>query len=361
MSRPTTASTPLSTNRYLPDVLHPQGWENLIEFSSFPWPTWTFRITATDLIVRQEILVARDTCETVLRWSVAVDCPHGCRLTLRLLMSGRDYHALHRKNGSFDFLLFEGPGRKCGAAALRRISRGDRADERKLSQLIRSGSATFFTSKNASAVSTHVEDLASPGVFTWNLDAPARRPWCSGPGDSLNVRTESLCLLSASSARSWRRREAADRFALALPVGQLSCRSWWGAAARCSPAILGSPIGAATPSLPCAGCARRAHHSEAARILSAGQNGLRGDASQPLRRSGDAPEFNSVDASLWFVVAVHEFCIDRRRARASDHTGEGETAVCRVRGHFARLCGGTRFGIRADAMDCCAPGEPESS
>ena len=30
--------------------------------------------------------------------------------------------------------------------------------------------------------------------------------------------------------------------------------------------------------------------------------------------SGDTPEYNSVDASLWFVVAVHEFLRDRRGA-----------------------------------------------
>ena len=35
--------------------------------------------------------------------------------------------------------------------------------------------------------------------------------------------------------------------------------------------------------------------------------------------AGDAPEYNSVDASLWFIVAVHEFCAARGEALAAGH------------------------------------------
>ena len=35
---------PLSTNLY-PDAIHPAGYEHCIEFSTDPWPTWTFDCT----------------------------------------------------------------------------------------------------------------------------------------------------------------------------------------------------------------------------------------------------------------------------------------------------------------------------
>src|SRR5206468_9672746 len=64
---------------------------------------------------------------------------------------------------------------------------------------------------------------------------------------------------------------------------------------------------------------------------------------------GEAPEFNSVDASLWYVVAVHELLqlvpkdsplltAEQRRSL--------ESAVTQIVNGYAD---GTRFGIRMDA------------
>src|SRR5208283_1077198 len=94
-------TVPLSTNHYSPGVIHPRGWRHLIGFEREPWPSWTFRVSP-DATVRQEVLVARDTCETVLRWRLS-EGARPCRLSVRLLMSGRDYHALHRTNAGFNF------------------------------------------------------------------------------------------------------------------------------------------------------------------------------------------------------------------------------------------------------------------
>ncbi len=76
----------LSTNLYLPDVLHPAGWQQLTAFEAAPWPSWTFRVSP-EATVRQEILVARDSCETVLRWRLSGAGPT-CRLHVRPLLSG---------------------------------------------------------------------------------------------------------------------------------------------------------------------------------------------------------------------------------------------------------------------------------
>src|SRR6266496_4232251 len=73
---------------------------------------------------------------------------------------------------------------------------------------------------------------------------------------------------------------------------------------------------------------------------------------------GEAPEFNSVDASLWYVVAVHELL----RLVPADSTllttaqrRALESAVQQIVNGYAA---GTRFGIRMDADGLLAAGVP---
>src|SRR6185312_12436866 len=81
--------------------VYPDGSDRLVSFSRDPWPSWRFRILE-DQFLEQELFVSRATCDTVLRWRVD-GAPPGLRLTLRLLLSGRDSHALHRENPAFAF------------------------------------------------------------------------------------------------------------------------------------------------------------------------------------------------------------------------------------------------------------------
>jgi len=73
---------------------------------------------------------------------------------------------------------------------------------------------------------------------------------------------------------------------------------------------------------------------------------------------GRDPEFNSVDASLWFVIAVHDLVIACNRGRAPLPAKERRpllAAVEEIVGGYAR---GTRHGIRADSDGLLAAGEP---
>lgn len=89
------ACTHISTQRYLGDVQHPDGWRGITAFSATPWPTWQFACGVT-----QEILVGRQGAGTVLRWR-RTNAGAPARLCVRPLLSGRDYHALHRRNEAF--------------------------------------------------------------------------------------------------------------------------------------------------------------------------------------------------------------------------------------------------------------------
>jgi predicted glycogen debranching enzyme len=73
---------------------------------------------------------------------------------------------------------------------------------------------------------------------------------------------------------------------------------------------------------------------------------------------GEAPEFNSVDASLWYVIAVFEFLglvkSNRMRLTKSDRATL-HTAVESILDGYAN---GTRFGIRCDEDGLIAAGQP---
>ena len=87
---------PLTSQRYTPDVVHPEGWRLLTGFSRDPWPSWRF-ILPNGVEIVHEVFVSRETSETVLRWR-REGAGGPCRLHVRPFISGRDYHALHREN-----------------------------------------------------------------------------------------------------------------------------------------------------------------------------------------------------------------------------------------------------------------------
>ena len=95
------SSFPLSTQHYVPDVIHPRGLDHLTQFTPEPWPMWTFDGPDT-LRITQELIVDRADGDVLLAWR-RVRGDGIARLHVRPLLSGRDYHALMRENDAFDF------------------------------------------------------------------------------------------------------------------------------------------------------------------------------------------------------------------------------------------------------------------
>src|ERR671936_2708029 len=91
----------LTTQRYAPDVLHPDGATRMVSFTNEPWPTWVFELPDGTKLT-QEIFVQHGTGTTVMTWTMS--SPGGAaRLHVRPFLSGRDYHATHHENGAFRF------------------------------------------------------------------------------------------------------------------------------------------------------------------------------------------------------------------------------------------------------------------
>jgi predicted glycogen debranching enzyme len=70
---------------------------------------------------------------------------------------------------------------------------------------------------------------------------------------------------------------------------------------------------------------------------------------------GETPEFNSVDASLWYVIASHEFLQSASNFFTPDQIAKIESAIEAILEGYSR---GTRFGIRLDEGGLLACGVP---
>jgi predicted glycogen debranching enzyme len=73
---------------------------------------------------------------------------------------------------------------------------------------------------------------------------------------------------------------------------------------------------------------------------------------------GEAPEFNAVDASLWFVIAVGDLFDAAARTRESICAADRDRLESAVESILAGYAAGTRFGIRLDADGLLAAGQP---
>src|SRR5689334_17830943 len=64
----------LSSQRYSPGVIHPDGNDRLIDFRTDPWPTWTYRLDDGTRI-EQELFVPHGRAAVALRWRLLDPAP----------------------------------------------------------------------------------------------------------------------------------------------------------------------------------------------------------------------------------------------------------------------------------------------
>ncbi|MFL5398803.1 MAG: glycogen debranching enzyme N-terminal domain-containing protein, partial [Myxococcales bacterium] len=100
----------LATNAY-PDVIHPQGYRNVIEFRLDPFPTWVFEIAGGRIEKSLFLVQGEDTVVVLYRAS------RPCRLAIGPFLAFRDYHSLVHANPALDRSVRE--ERNAGALTLR--------------------------------------------------------------------------------------------------------------------------------------------------------------------------------------------------------------------------------------------------
>ena len=339
----------LSAHHYSPDVVHPDGHRRIVAFAASPWPTWTFRIDDGTEIT-QEIFAVHGSPRVVLRWTLRGSGP--ATMEVRPLMSGRDYHALHRENPNFSF-KFEQSGE---AVRFQPYPDLPVASFRANGAFRPAGDwyRSFNYSLEAERGLDFVEDLASPGVFTFDLSRRAASIVLSareaGTGPAADDRAEDLA-----------EREARRRATFAGPL-ERAADSYLVGRGSGTTVVAGYPWftdwGRDTFIALRGLCLATGRIEDAARILVEWSDAVsEGMLPNRFPDRGEAPEYNSVDASLWFVVAVHDFLSAASRARHTRSPTTRNKLVGAVHAILEGYSAGTRHGIKVDQDGLLAAGE----
>jgi predicted glycogen debranching enzyme len=344
----------LTRQWYAPDVISPADAAPCVSFKHDPWPTWDLALDG-GTIVRMSCLVTHASAKTVLRWDVQAG-PEGAQATdlilkVRPLLSGRDYHALHRENGAFDFTA-ETDGQWVrwrpygGLPAVVAQTNGQYAHEPDWYR-------NFLYVCERERGLDDIEDLAAPGVFSFDLRA--------APG---------IMLLSAQEGgqavadRAAAPRDCGAQDALARAeryAGQESARraSFSGVLHCAADAYVvsrddGLTVLAGFPwftdwgrdtFIAMRGLLLATGRLDDARAILLAWVPYISKGMLPNRfpDDGGEPAYNAVDASLWFVVAVHEY-LAMAHAAAADRSRLQQACELILAGYAA----GTRHGIAAD-------------
>jgi predicted glycogen debranching enzyme len=343
----------ISSQAYAPELVHPDGASRIDGFEHEPWPRWTFTLPDGTRL-SQEVLVPKDASVTAVVWKL-LSGSGPVSLEVRPFLSGRDYHSLHHENAAFRFEASEAPDRTIRFEPYPSVP----------AVLVRTNGAFFpardwyrgfvYAEEKARGLDFS-EDLASPAIFRFDLSGEAILLLATeGHETVLGSGSAEAAFASIRQRERERRIRFADRLeraADAYLVRRGSGRTivagypWftdWGRDTFI--ALRGLCL--ATGRLP-----------EAEGILVEWAGAVsEGMLPNYFPDAGAEPEFNSVDASLWYVVAVYEWletmaAAGRKASRASVATMR--SAVEAILDGYAR---GTRFGIRADADGLLAAGE----
>jgi predicted glycogen debranching enzyme len=348
----------LTSQCYAPGVLAGEGAQCIESFEANPWPTWRFRLEDGTLI--QHEIIARKGSPTVLvTWKriESADTEHvvpplggSVKLFVRPFLSGRDYHSLHHKNNEFNF-----EPQQCGQNLIWNPYPG-------LPSIISFTNGSYqhdpqwyrnFLYENERARGLdHIEDLASPGVFEFDLAADEAL-WLLSTEDSAdefeNPLLRALNLRISEHSRRQKfspLQQAADSYLVQGARGQtiIAGYPWF--------ADWGRDTFIAIRGL----CLANDRLNEAGEILASWAASVsEGMLPNRFPDQGQQPEYNSVDASLWYVIAVGEY-IDQLRARdlTDPRANQLQSAIKQIlQGYSA----GTRFGIRMDSDGLLACGQ----
>jgi len=350
----------LTSQWYAPGVLGGRGAENIESFESSPWPKWIYQFSEGTRI-QQEIFVVDGAPVTCVAWRLlSVGGP--AKLTVRPFLSGRDYHGLHRSNTAFRFDAAIGAGRVAwqpyhdvpGVTALHNGAYGH--DPHWYFNFL-------YPSEQARGLDCE-EDLATPGSVSWQLDAAeadlilATTEYASG---SLADSAAAACVAQLRQRERERRVRFPSRLHASADAYIVQKSSAAGSPGKT--VIAGYPWftdwGRDTFIALRGLCIATGRLADARDILIAWSSTVsEGMVPNRFADYGNQPEFNSVDASLWYVNAVQEYLRAAGRGNGTRVALEDrhifQEAVTKILEGYSK---GTRFGIHLDSDGLLAAGE----
>ena len=344
----------LSSQCYAPDVIGGDGAERIAEFSPEPWPKWIYKLEDGTRL-RLEIFSVKGSATTCLSWQL-IGPGQGIKLFVRPFLSGRDYHSLHKANPSFRFDATVGPENiswqpYAGVPGVLATTNGRYSHQPEWYY-------RFLYREERERGLECEEDLAAPGIFEWDL-AKGKAVLILSTKNlaaTLPDAFQPVELFDQFKTREQKRRElfptrlhkSADSYIVDRKSGKtiIAGYPWfsdWGRDTFIGLRGL---------------CLASGRLDDARNILLAWAESVsEGMLPNRFPDNGEKPEFNSVDASLWFIIAAHEYLqlLGNAEAQPSDDARTLHAAIEAILDGYTR---GTRFGIRLDQDGLVACGEP---
>lgn len=343
-------SVELGCNLY-PGAVHPQGYHHLRAFGLDPFPTFTYE--AEGWVLRKSLAMVHGEHTLVLRYELLRAPGPTAHLELRPFFAGRDYHFLTRANPHIQpqahfedevlrFQPYEGqpqihllvPGGHFAPVAdwyynhlyPREAERGlDYSEDLFTCGILR---CPLEVGKPLILLASTADPRGRDGQGL--LAAEARRR------DRLVSGTDPLIRQLSRAAEQFLVRRGDARHTL---VAGYHWFTDWGRDTMISlPGI----------------CLVTGRHTEARSILQAFAEHLsQGMIPNRFPDAGEEPEYNTVDATLWFFVAVYKYL---------QYTGDREFVGGPLWPALQEVidwhCRGTRYGIRVDQDGLLSAGEP---
>jgi predicted glycogen debranching enzyme len=342
----------LSCNRY-PSVVHPRGYVYLKQFRQDPFPVFVYEVEGLEL--EKSVFMVHGENTTVIQYELRGASLGACRLELRPLVAFRDYHSTTHENGAIHPSFQTEPGRitysayeGCPDLCLAHTA----GEVRPAGEWYRNFEYTVERERGLD----YREDLFNPLVLTLDLKRN------SHPAVVASTSPQTAEMAGAlRSAEIARRREVArpaagdDAFArlLVQAADQFVVRRGRGRTVIAGYHWFtdwGRDTMIALPGLALA----TGRYDDARGILLAFAESVdRGMLPNRFPDAGESPEYNTVDATLWFFEAV--------RALAAHTKDDGllrDTllpVLTEIVGWHER---GTRYGIRMDTDGLLLAGAP---
>jgi predicted glycogen debranching enzyme len=332
---------PLSTNLYR-GAVHPDGYRYCEGFSADPWPTW--RYAAYGMQVERELFCPHGRDMVVVRWRLVGQGSSGVLLRVRPMLSCRDYHANHHENADLHnhAAIEEGRVTWQPYVSLPAVHAFHNGHYQHGPDWYRD--VQYRTEQERGL--DPIEDWWSPGEWAFSL--------MPGSAAELVLSTENLPSLDVGQLMTQERRRREGRLQ-AVPTGDRLTRRLWAATDAYlvkrgdrQTVIAGYPwftdwgrdSFVALPGL----CLVTGRYDMARQVIEAFAAQIsQGMVPNRFPDRGEPPDYNTIDASLWFVHAVGRYLHYSR-----DLTGVRHIAWPAIKQILEGYRRGTRFGIRMD-------------
>jgi predicted glycogen debranching enzyme len=342
----------LGTNVY-PGSVHPQGYQYLTAFSQDFFPRFTYE--ADGIVLQKKVAGIHGENTTVIFYQV-IEAPGDFQLELRPFLAGRDYHSLTRANAD--------------------ISRESQFSDDIWSYQPYTQLPTIYMLLPGATFEArpdwyydfeyliekergldYQEDLFTPGIFTISLKA----------GDQFGIAVSTDTPIGRDAENLLTREKARRKNLItALPVADDLTRALTQAADQFVvrrgddlKTIIagyhwftdwGRDTMIALPGLTLV----TGRYDDAKKILQAfAENIDQGMLPNRFPDAGEQPEYNTVDATLWFFVAAYKYYL-----YTQNKTFLKDTLLPAMAGILDWHQGGTRYGIHMERDGLLAAGEP---